>query len=82
MRNSTLSVYPDGAAAKAYEVPTVPFTPAPDYASIAKACGCHAETVELAEDLPGALARALDTIRTDNKQALVNVKIGQDDGEK
>ena len=63
-------------------VPTVPFTPAPDYAAIAKACGCHAETVELAEDLPEALARALDAIQTEGRQALVNVKIGQDDGEK
>ena len=82
VRNSTLSVYPDGAAAKANVVPTVPFTPAPDYAAIAKACGCHAETVEMAEDLPGALARALDAIQTEGRQALVNVKIGQDDGEK
>lgn len=82
VRNSTLDVYPDGAAARANYVPTVPFMPTPDFGSIAASCGCYAETIELAEDLPAALERAARVIREERRQVLLDVKIGMDDGEK
>ncbi len=82
VRISTLDIYPDGEAAKANHVPMVPFMPAPAYGDIAEASGCYAETVELAEDLPAALERALKVIREEKRQVLLDVKIGMDDGEK
>lgn len=82
VRNSTLDIYPDGAAARANHVPTVPFMPTPEFGKIAEACGCYAETVALAEDLPAALDRAVQVIRDDRRQVFLDVKIGMDDGEK
>ena len=82
VRISTLDIYPDGEAAKANQVPMVPFMPTPAYGDIAGASGCYAETIELAEDLPAALDRALKVIREEKRQVLLDVKIGMDDGEK
>jgi len=82
VRNSTLDIYPDGAAARANHVPTVPFMPTPQFGKIAEACGCYAETVERAEDLPAALDRSVKVIREERRQVLLDVKIGMDDGEK
>ena len=82
VRISTLDIYPDGEASKANHVPMVPFMPTPAYGDIAGASGCYAETIEQAEDLPGALERALKVIREEKRQVLLDVKIGMDDGEK
>ena len=82
VRISTLDIYPDGEAARANQVPMVPFMPVPAYGDIAGAAGCHAETVELAEDVPVALERALKVIRNERRQVLLDVKVGMDDGEK
>ena len=82
VRNSTLDVHPDGHAPRANHVPTVPFTPVPEYGRIAEAAGCHTELIECAEDFPAALQRALAVIRKDRRQVVLDVKIGMDDGEK
>ena len=82
VRISTLDVYPDGQASAAPHVPMVPFAPAPRYGDIAAAAGCYAETIQLAEDLPAALDRALKVIREEKRPVLLDVSIGQDDGEK
>lgn len=82
VRISTLDVYPDGKASVAPHVPMVPFSPAPRYGDIAAAAGCYAETIECAEDLPAALSRALKVIQEERRQVLLDVSIGQDDGEK
>ena len=82
VRTSTLDVYPNGAAARANYVPTVPFMPTPEYGRIAEASGCYVETIEQAEDLPAALGRAVHVIQTERRQVLLDVKIGLDDGEK
>ena len=82
VRISTLDIYPDGEAARANHVPMVPFVPSPAYGEIAGAAGCHAETVELAEDIPAALKRALKVIRYEKRQVLLDVTVGMDDGEK
>jgi acetolactate synthase-1/2/3 large subunit len=78
VRLSTLEVYPKGVAAAANQMPMVPFAPVPDYGAIAAAAGCHAETVEAAEDLPAALARALRAIREERRQAVLDVRIGME----
>ena len=82
VRISTLDIYPDGEASKANHVPMVPFMPTPDYGAIAAASGCHAETVKNAEDFPAALQRAVEFIRREKRQALLDVAVGMDDGEK
>ncbi len=82
VRLSTLEVYPEGEAARANHVPMAPLTPSPEFARIAAAAGCRAETVEKAEDLPAALARARDYVRDERQQVLLDVRIGPDDGEK
>ena len=82
VRISTLDVYPDGQASAAPHVPMVPFSPAPRYGDIAAAAGCYAETIQRAEDLPAALDRALKVIREEKRPVLLDVSIGQDDGEK
>ena len=82
VRISTLDVYPDGQASAAPHVPMVPFAPAPRYGDIAAAAGCYAETIQRAEDLPAALDRALKVIREEKRPVLLDVSIGQDDGEK
>ena len=82
VRISTLDIYPNGQAAKANHVPTVPFMPTPEFGKIAQASGCHSETVEHSQDFPEALQRAVKVIREEKRQALLDVKIGMDDGEK
>ena len=67
---------------KANHVPMVPFTPTPSYGDIAGASGCYAETIEKAEDFPGALQRALKVIQEEKRQVLLDVHVGMDDGEK
>ena len=78
VRTSTLEVYPDGAAARANAMPMVPFTPPPDHAAIAAACGLHAESVRDAADLPAALARAKTAITEERRPALVSVTVRPD----
>ena len=82
VRISTLDVYPDGAASRANHVPTVPFMPTPEFGDIAAASGCYSETVNLAEDLPAAMERALKVIREERRQVVLDVKVGMDDGVK
>lgn len=72
VRQATLDVYPDGTAAKANVMPLTELKPAPDYEKVIETCGGHGEKVEAPGDLPGALRRALDKVRS-GTPALVNV---------
>ena len=73
MRKSTLSVYPDGHAARANRMPLTSLAPSPAYERIVAACGGHGELVEDPEALPAALERALQIVQTERRQALLNV---------
>ncbi len=64
VRRSVIGAYPGGAAARANEMPLTSLEPAPDYLGVAAACGAHAQRVEHGRDLPAALARAIEVIRT------------------
>lgn len=75
VHKTTRMVYPDGHAARANEMPLTAIRPAPDYAQVARASRAHAERVERPEDLPGALARALEVTRTERRQALLDVAV-------
>lgn len=72
VRQSTLAVYPDGQAAKANVMPLTELKPSPDYEKVIATCGGHGERVESPADLPGAIQRGLDAVRS-GTPALLNV---------
>ena len=73
VRRATLGLYPEGAAAKSNRAPLTYLEPAPEYHKIVEASGGHGEKVERAEDLPGALERALRVVEEEGRQAVLNV---------
>ncbi len=74
VRNSTLAMYPQGAAAAADGMFLADLSPSPDYAAICRAHGGHAETVGGVAELPAALDRALSTV-AGGTQALIDLRI-------
>ncbi len=79
VRKATLGLYPDGAAARSNRPPLTHLEPAPDYERIVEACGGHGERVEAPAELPGALERAIEVVREERRQAVVNVLTGYSD---
>lgn len=75
VRHSVLDLYPSGYAAKADEMPLVGLSPSPDFAQVARACRAHAETVTDGAELPAALARAIDVVTVERRQALLDVHV-------
>jgi acetolactate synthase-1/2/3 large subunit len=72
VRQATLDIYPDGTAARANVMPLTELKPAPDYEKVIATCGGHGERVENPADLPDAIKRGLDAVRS-GTPALVNV---------
>jgi acetolactate synthase-1/2/3 large subunit len=72
---TTRLVYPDGHAARANRMPLTSLQPAPDYALIAQASRGFGLRVERAEDLAAALSVALDAVRRERRQALLDVVV-------
>jgi acetolactate synthase-1/2/3 large subunit len=79
VRRSVVKGYPDGAAARMNEIPLTSLKPVPDFASIARASRAHAERVERGEDLPAALARAVEVVRTERRQVLLDLNVAATD---
>lgn len=75
VRRSVTGLYPDGYAAKSNEVPLTALTPSPDFTSTARASRAHAERVEDADDLPGALERALEIATGERRQVLLDIQV-------
>jgi acetolactate synthase-1/2/3 large subunit len=75
VHKTTRMVYPDGFAARANEMPLTFLRPSPDYALICRASRGFGERVEHPDDLPGAIARALDAVRVERRQALLDVVV-------
>jgi acetolactate synthase I/II/III large subunit len=73
VRKSTEAVYPDGQAVRANRMPLTSLEPAPRYEMIVEASGGYGERVEAAAELPAALRRALDAVKRERRQALLNV---------
>jgi acetolactate synthase-1/2/3 large subunit len=63
VRQSTLDVFPDGAAAKANVMALTDLSPSPDYEKVIETCGGKGEKVEGPADLVPALRRGLDAVR-------------------
>jgi acetolactate synthase I/II/III large subunit len=64
VRQSTLDVFPDGAAAKANVMALTELKPTPDYEKVIETCGGRGEKVEGPADLIPALRRGLDAVRS------------------
>lgn len=75
VRRSVVGAYPEGAAVKANEMPLTSLEPSPAYTQIAAASRAYTERVESGMDLPAALERAIDMIRTQKRQAMLEVKV-------
>ncbi|MBT6136398.1 MAG: thiamine pyrophosphate-requiring protein [Rhodospirillaceae bacterium] len=75
VRRSTTAMYPKGKAARANRMPVTRFDPAPDHAAVMRAAGGWAERVEDGADLPAALARAIEVVRVEKRQALLDINI-------
>jgi acetolactate synthase-1/2/3 large subunit len=75
VRREVLAIYPKGEASKLQVLPITSLSPSPDFAKIAEACRGWAENVEKGADLPRAIQRALNVIKTEKRQALLNVNV-------
>lgn len=75
VRRSTLAMYPEGHAARANAMPLTSLVPAPDYVAVARASRGWAERVEQGGELPAAMERAVATIRSERRQALLDVAV-------
>ena len=56
-------------------LPITSLDPMPDFCQVAQASRAHTERVENGADLPAALARAVDVIKTERRQSLVEVSV-------
>jgi len=74
VKQSTLAVYPDGAASKVNVMPVQELSPSPAFEKVAQCCGGWSEAVEDPALLPDALVRALEKVRS-GIPALLNVHI-------
>lgn len=79
VRRSVIRAYPDGAAAKANDMPLTSLSPLPDFSAIARASRAFAEPVLDAAELPAALERAIRAIRDEGRAALLDVRIAVSD---
>jgi len=75
VRRAARNVYPEGSADKMNVMPLTSLQPAPDFCQIAQASRGYAERVETGDDLPAALARALEVIRSEKRHALLELKV-------
>lgn len=72
VRASTLHVHPDGEAARANIMPLTELKPSPAFEKVIETCGGYGEKVEDPEEVPAALARAFEKVRS-GTPALLNV---------
>ncbi len=75
VRRAALAVYPAGEASRLQVLPITSLAPSPDFTKIAEASRGWAEKVERGADLPGAIQRALRVIRTEQRQALLDISV-------
>jgi acetolactate synthase-1/2/3 large subunit len=73
VKDSVLSVHPDGNARKLHNFPLSELSPSPDYDKIITAFGGYGERVEDPAEMVPALKRALNVVRKEKRQALLNV---------
>ena len=74
VKQSTLAVYPGGAASKANVMPIQDLNPSPAFEKVAECCDGWAMSVEDPAKLPDAMKQAFDKVRS-GTPALLNVHI-------
>ena len=72
-RRASRAVSPQGFVANAADVPLCELDPAPAYEMVCQAAGGYGERVDDPEELPAALQRALQVVKEEGRQALLNV---------
>src|SRR3546814_703289 len=75
VRASVKGLYPEGYAAKANEMPLTALKPAPDFTHTAAASRAWARRVSDTAELEGALAEALQVVRGERRQALLDIQV-------
>jgi acetolactate synthase-1/2/3 large subunit len=75
VHRSTLAMYPKGVAAGMAEPPFATLEPSPRFEKTIEASGGYGVRVERVEDLMPALERALTVVKTERRQALVNLRL-------
>ncbi|HLY44401.1 MAG TPA: thiamine pyrophosphate-requiring protein [Stellaceae bacterium] len=73
VRRATLSMYPQGEAARSNRPPFIDLDELPAFEQVCAAAGGYGERVEDPAQLPAALQRALHAVTTEKRQALLNV---------
>ncbi len=81
VRKATLGMYAEGAASRSNRSPLTVLEPSPHYEKVVEASGGYGENVATAEDLPGALERALEAVEVEKRQAVLNVQTAYEDSE-
>ena len=71
--NAARGLYPDGVAQKTRNFPGCDLSPSPQFELTAQACGAYAVRVEEPDEIPSALQRALNAVKKEGRQALLNV---------
>ena len=71
--NAARGFYPDGVAQRTLNFPGCDLSPSPNFELTAQACGAYAERVEEPDGVPRALQRALNVVKKERRQALLNV---------
>lgn len=75
VRQAVGQLYPHGYAAMTNQMPLTTLRPVPDFRGIAEASRAWARRVERPEDVPGAIAEALDVVTKERRLALLDVQI-------
>jgi acetolactate synthase-1/2/3 large subunit len=76
VERSTLSMYPDGLAARSNDPCFVALGKLPAFEKVCEAAGGYGERVEDPASLPAALERAMSIVKNERRQALLNVICG------
>jgi acetolactate synthase I/II/III large subunit len=72
VRQATLDVFPEGAAAKANVMPITQLNPSPDFEKVIGTCGGRGERVDAPGDLLPAMERSFAALRS-GTPAMLNV---------
>lgn len=75
VNRATKTMYPDGYAAKANQVPLTMLEPAPDLEKVVAASGGYGAVVEDPAKLEDELLKARDVVQNEGRQAVVNVVV-------
>ncbi len=73
VHRATLSMYPDGTAQAMEGPPFSTLEPSPDYDIPVQASGGYGEKITDPKALPGAIKNALDMVRNEKRQVVLNV---------